>query len=140
MGGTASSTSGGSLVPDVGTVPDRALAAGVFVTHGLLDTAVTLGVFLATENTGIESNPVVRSMLQDALNAATYPPGDPALLPKLLPAAGLKVGVAFAATVALLYARHRLPRRAWRAWTLSLVALGLLVVGNNLLALRGVAA
>lgn len=103
----------------------------VFLTHGVADTAVTFGVFAATESTEVESNPLLREALRSALLRAAEA-GDP-IGPHLLPAAVGKLSAVLLAVLLLWWFRESVP--GWRPFCYLLALAGAVVVGNNLLAL-----
>ena len=113
----------------------RVWPLAVFVAHGVLDTTVTLAVFLAHRTTEIESNPFIKAMLREAITNPDALGWRFALY--LAPVVGVKAGVAGVAAVALWMLRPRgefVPVRRWRAWCAALAAFGVVVVLNNLAA------
>ena len=112
-------------------ISDRLLVSAVFATHGLLDAFVTLSAFASSETTEMESNPLIRDVLQAALLEASHAASD-TVWPHLGPAVVLMVGVPAVACLGIWLVRDRVP--AWRTWTGLLALSGLLIVVNNLLA------
>jgi hypothetical protein len=98
--------------------------------HGVADTASTLSIFLATENSSLEANPLMRALLVDSYWLALNR-GVP-LWATVLDEALLKLAVV--ALVAVVAWRIRSTQH-WRPMMLLWISAGLLVVANHALVL-----
>lgn len=112
------------------------LALAVWITHGLLDGAVTVGAVAILEDTTIESNPLLTPYLFDAfwrhLETGSY-------LAYWRPLA-IKFAAAGVASIGVVGVSRCCSKRTTAAFAAGIATSGLLVVVNNLVALRGVVA
>lgn len=104
------------------------LALAVWLTHGLLDGVVTIGIVAYLEDTTIESNPIVEPHLASAHLESV---AADSLLPYLEPLA-LKLVVVAVAAGLLVVVDRAVPRRVVAAFATAVSGLGLVVVVNNL--------
>lgn len=119
--------------------PETHYAAAVWLVHGLLDGLVTVAAAALSRGSAVESNPVLlpslnRAVLRSSLGTTTLGEYLPYAEPLLL-----KLGAVALAAGLLVVVGRAVPKRVFVTFSVGLTAAGLLVVGNNLLALRGIA-
>lgn len=104
----------------------------MWVVLGLIDGLVTVGAVAFYETTTVESNPLLRAHLLDALNEFQTTESYLAYWQPL----ALKLAVVGAAASLLPVAARAAPRRTVAGFALTLTGTGVVVVVNNLYALR----
>ena len=114
-------------------VPVLAWALGIWIVHGLLDTTVTIGAVVVFETTEVESNPWIRAYLLDGFREFTA--GVPPLIAFGEAAAIMLGGVAIGALGIVVLDRF-VAREVVVSYSLLAIAAGIIVVANNLFALR----